>query len=66
MTGEQSSRLDALRAVLALFPSWEAAPSTVDVVAMAGRVADGSVSAAAAAEGHRHALYRDHVREEDS
>ena len=65
MANEQQARLDALKAVLGLFPNWEEAPSLVDIVAMAEWVADGSINAAAAAEGQRHALYRDHVREED-
>lgn len=65
MTEEQRIRLNALGAVLGLYPSWEETPSLMDVIAMAEWVADGSISAATAAEGNRHVLYREHVREDD-
>lgn len=65
MTDEQRARMDSLRQIIALWPNWESAPSSLDIIAMAEWVSEGSISAATAAEGHRHGLYRDHVHGED-
>lgn len=63
MTDEQTTRLAALDGVLNLFRGTDP-PPPADVIAMAEWVVDGSIAAATALEGQKHALYREHHRED--
>lgn len=56
LTDEQAARIAALDAVLHLYRGTDQ-PETADALAMAEWVLDGSIAAATALEGQKHALY---------